>query len=163
MVAPNGEVYDQLLQGSTDFRLCFPWYICFPNVVPTDEVVCLKMYHREDESLIRLFLDDEQKRRLDRLWEEHRFISQQPVAENNSRPKFIGFGTQDQPKELVTFFEGQRPAFRQRAEAFEKDAAAAIPKQLDTLVDFAARAYRRPLQDGEKSELLGLYQALRKK
>jgi hypothetical protein len=163
MVVPDGEAYDQLLQGSADFRRSFPWYICFANVVPTDEVVCLKMYHREDEPLIRLFLDDEQKRRLDRLWDEHRFISQQSVAENNYLPQFIGFVTQDQPKELVTFFEGQRPAFQQRAEAFEKDAAAAIPKQLDALIDFATRAYRRPLQEKEKAELLDLYQGLRKK
>jgi hypothetical protein len=40
-------------------------------------------YHREDEPLVRLFLDDDRTRRLDRLWDEHRFISQQPVAEND--------------------------------------------------------------------------------
>jgi hypothetical protein len=31
-------------------------------VVPTDEVVSLKMFHREDEVLSRLFLNDEQQR-----------------------------------------------------------------------------------------------------
>ena len=36
----------------------FPLFICFPQVIPTDEVVCLKMFHREDEPLARLFLDE---------------------------------------------------------------------------------------------------------
>src|SRR5207248_5386693 len=139
---------------------CFPWFICFPEVVPTDEVVSLKMFHREDEPLERLFLDEEQKRRLDRLWNEHRFISQQPVAENKYLPQFIGFVTQDQPKELLDYFESQREPFRKRAEEFEKAAAAAEPKQLDALVGFAARAYRRPLTDNEKAKLLGLYETL---
>jgi len=71
-----------MLAGFDDFRRCFPWYLCFPNVVPTDEVVCLKMFHREDEPLERLFLDAEQKRRIDHFWAEHRFISQQAMAEN---------------------------------------------------------------------------------
>src|SRR5207302_577587 len=38
-----------------------------------------------------------------------------------------------------------------------------IPKQVDTLYDFASRAFRRPLQEKERAELLSLYQALRKK
>src|SRR5207302_5486041 len=118
-----------------------------PQVVPTDEVVCLKMYHREDEPLIRLFLDDEQTRQIDHLWDEHRFISQQPVAENNYLPQFIGFVTQDQPKELLAYFEGQRDTFRKRAEAFEKDMEAAVPKQQEALLQWTARAYRRPLLD----------------
>ena len=86
------------------------------------------MFHREDEPLVRLFLDDEQKRRLDRLWDEHRFISRQPVAENDYLPQFIGFVTQDQPKELLAFFEGQRPPFQKRAEEFEKEEEAADPE-----------------------------------
>ena len=49
---------------------------------PDDEVVCLKMFHREDEPLDRLFLDADATRRLDRLWTEHRFISRQPVMEH---------------------------------------------------------------------------------
>ena len=45
------------------------WFICFPDLFPTDEVVSLKMFHREDEPLDGLFLDDEQKSRIDHLWE----------------------------------------------------------------------------------------------
>jgi hypothetical protein len=158
-----GSGYKQLLQGYADFRRCFPRFICFPRILPDDEVVCLKMFHREDDELARLFLDADQQRRLDRLWLEHRFISQQPVAENNYLPQFIGFVTQDQPKELLAYFEGQRETFRKRAEEFEKDVEAAVPKQLEALLAFAARAYRRPLEDKEKANLLSLFQTLRGK
>jgi len=163
IAAPSGEAYEELLKGHADFRRCFPWFICFPNVVPTDEVVSLKMFHREDEPLARLFLDEAQQQRLDRLWDEHRFISQQPLAENAYLPQFIGYVTQDQPKELLAYFEGQRGAFQKRADEFEKDVAAAFPKQQEALLDFASRAYRRPLHDKEKTELLGLYRTLREK
>jgi hypothetical protein len=155
--------YRRLLQGYTDFRRCFPWFVCFPNVVPTDEAVSLKMFHREDEPLERFFLDAAQKRQIDHLWEEHRFISRQPVAENNYLPQFIGFVTQDQPKELLDYFLSQRPVFKKKADDFEKDYQAAIPKHLGALADFAARAYRRPLEEKEKAALPALYQQLRGK
>jgi hypothetical protein len=153
----------QMLQGFADFRRCFPTFICYPRIIPDDEVVCLKLYHREDETLVRLFLDDEQERRLDRLWAQHRFITQFPVTEHKNLPLFIGFVTQDQPKQLVTYFEGLREPFRKRAEEFEKEWESAAPRQLDALADFAARAYRRPLKDSEKAELVQLYATLRKK
>ena len=158
-----GPALKELIRGHTAFRRCFPWFLCFPQVVPTDEAVCLKMFHREDEPLERLFLDAEQKRLIDHLWNEHRFITQQPVTENNYLPQFIGFVTQDQPKALLDYFEGQRPAFRKKAEDFEKECAAAIPRQWDALLAFAARAFRRPLEEKEKKDLHGLYQALRNK
>jgi hypothetical protein len=163
VASPGSAAHKQLLQGLDEFRRCFPLFICYPGVIPLDEVVCLKMYHREDEPLIRLFLDDPQRRQIDRLWEQHRFITQWPVAENRYLPLFIGFVTQDQPQELLAYFESQRGPFRKRAEDFEKEVEAAAPKQLETLVDFASRAYRRPLRDTEKTALLGLYQALRTK
>src|SRR5205807_4686774 len=75
--------------------------------------------------------------------------------------QFIVFVTQDQPKELLAYFESQRPTFRKRAGDFEREEAAAIPKQLDALTEFAARAYRRPLEEKEKADLLGLYYKLR--
>ncbi len=106
---------------------------------------------------MRLFLDDEQERRLDRLWAEHRFITQWPITEHKNLPLFIGFVTQDQPKALVVYFEGLREPFRKRAEEFEKDVEAAVPKQLEALLAFAAGAYRRPLRESEKTDLTRLY------
>jgi hypothetical protein len=163
VASPGSASYKQTLAGFDEFRRTFPWYICFPIVVPTDEVVSLKMFHREDEPLERLFLNAEAKRRIDHLWAEHRFISQQPVAENDYLPQFIGYVTQDQPKQLLDYFESQRPVFKKRADEFVKDALAAEPKHLAALTEFASRAYRRPLQEKEKADLLALYQKIRKK
>ncbi len=164
LVASKGSaIHKRLLQGFTEFRNCFPLFICYPHIIPVDEVVCLKLFHREDEPLKRLFLSDETARKLDQLWEEQRFISQWPVTEHKNLPLFIGFVTQDQPKQLVVYFEGMREPFRLRAEAFEKDLEAAGPRQLDKLLEFAARAYRRPLSDSEKTQLIELYSTLRKK
>ncbi len=161
LASPNSPGYRRLLEGYADFRRLFPLFLCFPRVVPNDEVVSLKMFHREDEPLIQLFLNTDQQRQLERLWTEHRFISRQPVAENAYLPLFIGFVTQDQPKSMVTFFEGQRPAFQKRADAFLKEEAAAIAQQLDALLEFAGKAYRRPLLETEKKDLRNLYQAVR--
>jgi hypothetical protein len=163
VASPAGPAYKRLLQGQAEFRRCFPQFICYPHVIPVDEVVCLKLYHREDEPLERLFLDDEQKRRLDHLWTEHRFVSRWPVVENNYLPQFIGFVTQDQPKELLAYFESQREPFRKRGEQFEKEEEAAIPQQQQALLEFAARAYRRPLAEKEKGDLNALYATLLEK
>lgn len=45
----------------------------------------------------------------------------------------------------------------------EKERADAEPKYLDGLLQFAERAYRRPLTKAERGEVLGYYQALRAK
>lgn len=150
-------------QGFAEFRGVFPLFICLANVVPNDEVVTLKMFHREDEPLERLFLDDADKREIDRLWREQKFISLQEIAENDYLPQFIGFVTQDQPKDMLAYFEGQRPAFKKRAEELRAELEAAVPTQLERLTDFAARAFRRPLSDGEQQGLRTLYRALRGK
>lgn len=153
----------QLAAGNAEFRSIFPLYTCFPQVVPTDEVVSLKMFHREDEPLLRLFLNEAETRRIDRLWAEHRFISRQPVAEYAYLPQFMGFTTQDTPKEFQQFFIDRKPLFKKLADEFEKEEEAAQPKQLDTLAAFAAKAYRRPLAASEKAELANFYEAVRKK
>ncbi len=163
VATPGGPAHKSLLAGLAEFRSLFPPYICFPHVIPTDEVVCLKTFHREDEPLIRLFLDDEQTPRIDRLWREHRFITKYPAVENDYLPLFIGFVTQDQPQKLVEYYESQRPAFRERAEKFERDFEAAAARQLEQLLGFAARAYRRPLSAAQADKLKSLYQSLRKR
>lgn len=159
----NDPAYRKLLAGYAEFRRVFPLFVCFPKVVPDDVTVSLKMYHREDEPLGRLFLDDASARRLDRLWAELRFISRQPVAENDYLPQFIGYTTQDTPKELQQFFLDRRPWFQKKAADFRAEEVAAEPAHLRALLDFADRAYRRPLRAEEKQQLLGLHKALRTK
>lgn len=163
LASPTGAGYAKLKAGNDAFRAAFPLYTCFPNVVPNDEVVSLRMFHREDEPLRRLFLTDADAAKLDHLWAEHRFVSRQAVAENINLPQFIGFVTQDQPKAMETFFVGQKASFQAKNDALLADEAAAAPKQLDALLAFAGRAYRRPLEEKDKAGLLTLYRAVREK
>jgi hypothetical protein len=159
----RGDAAKRLTQGLEEFRRCFPPFLLFSNIVPTDEGVCLKMYHRDDEPLARLFLDDTQAKRLERLWEELRCISQWPITERTNLPQFIGYVTQDGGAEAVKFFEGLREPFRKRAEAFEKELVDSEPRHLESLLGFAAKAYRRTLNEAETAKIRGLYGELRKK
>ena len=163
VASPTGAAYKQLVAGNAEFRKVFPLYVCFPAVVPTDEVVSLKMFHREDEPLLRLFLSEDEAKRLDRIWAEHRFVSRQPVAEYAYLPQFMGFTTQDTPKDFQQFFIDRKPRFKELADEFLKAEEAAIPKQMESLLAFAEKAYRRPLQEREKTDLRALYESLRKK
>jgi mono/diheme cytochrome c family protein len=155
--------YKQLVAGNAEFRKVFPLFTSFPQVVPTDEVVTLKMFHREDEPLLRMFLNAEQKRQLERLWQEQRFISRQPVAEYDYLPQFMGFTTQDTPKQFQQFFIDRKPQFKKSAEDFLEEERGAIPKQMEALLAFAQKAFRRPLIEKEKAELQSLYAAIAKK
>lgn len=153
----------RLLEGLAEFRRVFPPNVCYPHIIPLDEVVCLKTFHREDQPLIDLFLTDEQTAELERLWAEHRFVTKFPIVENEYLPLFIGFVTQDQPKELVKFFEDKRPSFQQWSDDFSSDYEKAAPSQLKQLMELASRAYRRPLLEGEANGIESLYQSLRDK
>lgn len=159
----QGEGHQRLLQDFALFRDLFPLYVCFPSVVPNDEVVTLKMFHREDEPLLRMFLDANQIQRLNHLWDEHQFVSRQAEAEDAYLPQFIGFVSQDGAPGALEFFKGQQPNFKKRLEAFQRKELAASPIQLDALLDFAGRAFRRPVTEKEQKELRELYQAIRSK
>lgn len=95
LTTPENPASTAMLAGNAAFRQVFPLSLCFPAVVPQDEVVCLKMFHRADEPLLRLFATPEQARELDRLWGEPTFVSRQPVAENDFLPQFMEYTTQD--------------------------------------------------------------------
>ncbi len=159
----DGAAHKTLVAGHDAFRRVFPLYVCFPHVVPTDELLTIKMFHREDEPLIRLFLTPEDLRPLDHLWAEQRFISRQPAAEFAYLPQFMGFTTQDTTKAFQQFFIDRKPLFKKQADAFLAEEQAAIPKQLEALLEFAAKAYRRPLQEKERADLRELYSTLRDK
>jgi len=163
VAAPGSAAARQLLQGFTAFRRCFPQFICYPRIVPEDEVVCLKLTTARTSCSAAFSSMPSRPRSSTVSGKSSRFITQWPVTEHKNLPLFIGFVTQDNPKELVTYFEGLREPFRKRAEQFEKEVEAAAPRQLEMLVAFAGRAYRRPLKETEKAELLGLHAALRKK
>ena len=143
-----------------DFRQLFPSALCYTKIVPVDEAVTLTLFHREDEPLRRLMLSDEETQRLDRLWGELHFVSQDALTLVNAYEQITEFATQDRP-DMVIALKPMRQPINDRAAAFRRAMIDAEPKQVDALIDFAGRAYRRPLTEAETSGLRGLYRSLR--
>jgi hypothetical protein len=156
-------------------------------------------FFRDDAPLCELVLDDTQKARLDRMWQELNFISNVPDRqfrqfvwfERGEPPSFMvsaefnGFRPEDDDltseariKQLAAlytakamkggvsgaglqavkdYFVGMNASIR----AVEAARKTAEPRQLQALMDFASRAYRRPLTTAEQDDLLGFYQTLR--
>jgi hypothetical protein len=144
-----------------DFRGLFPKALCYARIVPVDEVVTFNLFYREDDQLRRLMLDEAEEKELDRLWDELLFISQEPVELVDAYEQLLEYASQDR-NDVVNSFTLLRPALEARAAAFRQRLAAAEPLHLERLVDFAARAYRRPLDSREMQELRDVYAELRR-
>ena len=140
------------------FRNLFPAALCYSRIVPVDEVVTLTLFYREDHHLSRLMLDETQAAKLDRLWNELHFVSHDKLTLVDGFKQLMEFATQDADPKV---FEPLRKPIHDAAEAFQKELLDSEPRQVDRLIEFAARAYRRPLRSGEAEELRGLYHKLR--
>jgi Protein of unknown function (DUF1592)/Protein of unknown function (DUF1588)/Protein of unknown function (DUF1587)/Protein of unknown function (DUF1585)/Protein of unknown function (DUF1595)/Planctomycete cytochrome C len=140
-----------------DFRQLFPAALCYTKIVPVDEVVTLTLFYREDEHLRRLMLDETQQATLDRLWDELQFVSEAPLKQVDVFEQLYQFATQDANPSA---FEPLRAPIMQRAAAFKQLQVEVQPPQLQGVLDFATRAWRRPLAASELDELRALYQHL---
>ncbi|HEU4753754.1 MAG TPA: DUF1592 domain-containing protein, partial [Armatimonadota bacterium] len=160
LTAENGPARKRFDAAFAEFRALFPAALCYPKIVPVDEVITLILFYREDEPLRRLMLTPAETRELDRLWKELEWVSQAPLKEVNSLEQLREFATQDR-QDLVPQFDALKEPVKQAAEAFQRALAAAEPRQVDRLIEFASRAYRRPLTPAEAADLRGLYRQLR--
>jgi hypothetical protein len=142
-----------------DFRQLFPPALCYTKIVPVDEVISVTLFYREDEHLVRLMLDDAQRERLDRLWDELHFVSGDALTSVDAFAQLLEFASQDADPKV---FEPLKQPIKDRAAAFRQRLLDCEPEQVDALIDFAARAYRRPLTTKEADELRGLYSKLRR-
>jgi len=146
-----------------DFRQLFPATVCYTTIVPVDEVVTLTLFHREDELLSRLMLDDEQRMTLDRLWAELHFVSQDALTLVDAYQQIWEYSTQDGPnaphgdKRL----EPLREPIMRGAEEFKQRLVDVEPVQVGAAIQFADQAWRRPLVEQERQALRDLYQTLR--
>jgi mono/diheme cytochrome c family protein len=159
IVAAEGSPARQRLEAGFDaFRQLFPPALCYPKIVPVDEVVTLTLFYREDDHLRRLMLDDAQAAQLDRLWDELRFVSQDSLTLVDAFQQLLEYASQDgDPSQ----FEPLRKPIEDRAAAFRRALVAAEPEQVDAVLAFAAKAYRRPVSESESTELRNLYRKLR--
>lgn len=159
MIVKPGSAAQLRIEASFDaFRRWFPAALCYVKIVPVDEVVTLTLFHREDEHLSRLMLDEAQRARLNRLWDELHFVSQDALTLVDAFEQLWQYATQDADPKV---FEPMRKPIAERAAAFRRDLESAQPRQLDALVRFAASAWRRPLNKAESDELRSFYRKLR--
>jgi len=159
LVGDNSEMRKQLTAQIAEFRALFPAALCYTKIVPVDEVVTLTLFYREDEHLKRLMLNEDQIAEVDRLWDELRFISEAPLKEVDVFEQLWQFATQDADPKA---FEPLREPIYRDAELFKRQQLAAESRHVQAAIDFATRAWRRPLSDAEQIELRSLYQKLRK-
>jgi hypothetical protein len=158
VVTDSGPARKRFEAAFDTFRRIFPPALCYARIVPVDEVVTLTLFYREDDLLKKLILDDAQAARLDRLWNELRFISQEPIKLVDVYLQLMEYLSQDADPSL---FEPLRKPIVDRAAVFRQALVDAEPKQLDAAIAFAEQAYRRPLRAGEADELRNLYRKLR--
>jgi hypothetical protein len=158
VAAANSKTWNRLAADLDAFRQLFPPALCYTRIVPVDEVITLSLHYREDDLLRTLMLDDAQAAELDRLWNELRFVSHDALATVDAFQQLLEYASQDADPKV---FEPLRLPLEENAVAFRQALAAAEPKQLDAVVDFAALAYRRPLADAEAAGLRSLYRSLR--
>ena len=145
----------QLQVGFDELRRVFPVKLCYPGVLVRDAVVTLERFHRGDRFLSELMLSPNEQKRLDELWSQLHFISQDAVQLQNS---------------FETLIRGEMHPYQhvvQEIERRSKEAVEALrksePEHLDALLDFSRRAFRRPLEESESQELLDLYHDFRHK
>ncbi len=158
LVAEEGAASKTFAAAMEAHRQLFPISLCYPQVVPTDEVLTLTQFHREDEHLVRLLLDEAEQREIDRLWDELRFVSQDPLKLAAVLDSLVET-TKGHPQD-GGFNDAVKP-FHERADVFRQRLIDCEPKQLDALIDFASRAFRRPLDKQEVDDLRDLYRSLR--
>ncbi|MFT5524474.1 MAG: hypothetical protein ACI9HK_002429, partial [Pirellulaceae bacterium] len=122
--------------------------------------VTLTLFHREDDQLQRLMLNEEQRSELGRLWEELLYVSQEPLKLTVAFEQLAEFATQDRP-DLVKQLEPLRKPINDRADAFLERLIATQPRHLEAVVKFAARSWRRDITQAEREKIESLYRSLR--
>ncbi|MBI1177711.1 DUF1592 domain-containing protein [bacterium] len=159
IIANDGSAARKRIESELDeFRQLFPAALCYTKIVPVDEVITLRLFHREDEPLERLMLNDAEASRLDRLWDELRYVSQDALKLVDVFEQLWQYATQDADPSV---FEPMREPIKRNAAAFRQRLIDTQPAHLDAVLKFAGRAYRRPLKDAERNQLRDLYQKLR--
>jgi hypothetical protein len=158
LVAESSEARKRVEAQLDEFRQLFPAALCYTKIVPVDEVVTVVLFHREDEHLQRLMLDDVQLAKLNRLWDELHYVSQDALKQVDVLEQVLEYASQDADPKV---FEPMRAPIAERAAAFRQRLVETESKHVDAVIEFAGRAYRRPLTEQESNGLQSLYTSLR--
>lgn len=152
-------VADAQARQTKEFRALFPPAVLFEPIIPRDAQGSVFLYHREDEPLRRLLLDEVGRAELDRLWSELEFVSEQAFATPRMYEEIVQYYRNPNDGARIMFFYlqlfGQQVQLEEQALRTIK--AAAEPGHLESLLAFASRAWRRPLTDDERANILASY------
>jgi len=160
VVGDAGAARAQFEAAFSVIRDLFPPVLCYAQIVPVDEVITLNLFYREDDHLRRLMLSDAETAELNRHWDELLYASREPLLLLEAYEQLYEYATQDRPDKVIEFTPMRGP-IGERAAAFRQRVVAAEPAQLQQLLAFAERAFRRPLRTDESHELRDLYAKLR--
>jgi hypothetical protein len=158
LTLPDSAAHKRVLDDFAGFRELFPAALCYTRIVPVDEVVTLTLYYREDDQLRRLILSEGETRELEQLWNDLHCVSRSAFALVDAYEQLWQFATQDADPSAFT---PMREGIMAGAEKFRQQLQAAEPIHLQSIVDLASRAWRRPLSDAEHQMLRGFYRQLR--
>lgn len=180
LAKPGSPAWLRLAQSSREIQRIFPAALCYSKIVTTDEGNAVTLFHREDQHLADLMLDDTQRTQLDRLWDQLHYVSHDALAVLDAYEHLAGvaksISLERKKKVLSPQFpmeyevaenpnapklERQRQPINDRAAAFQRRLIETQPRHVEAVLEFADRAYRRPLTDREKEEVRGLYRELR--
>jgi len=150
IVNDGSEARKRFEKAFEEFRALFPIALCYTRIVPVDEVVTLTLFYREDGPLLSLILSEDEARELDRLWAELLFVTEAPLKQVDVYEQLFQYATQDAKPSA---FEPMRVPILAAAERFKEQRKAADAIQREAVIDFAAKAWRRPLTEAEKSSL----------
>ncbi len=154
-------VAEERARSAVEFRARFPPAVLFEPIIPRDAQGSIFLYHREDEPLRRLLLDEAGRSELDRLWSELEFVSEQAFATPRMLEEITQYYRRPNDGARIMFFYMQLfdEQVKQEEEALREAKAAAEPGHLESLLEFAARAWRRPLTGDELAAILASYRA----
>ena len=154
----------QQARSATEFRDLFPPAVLFQPIIPRDAQGSVFLYHREDEPLRRLLLDEAGRAELDSLWSELEFVSEQAFATPRMLEEITQYYRRPNDGARIMFFYMQLfdEQVKQEEQALREAKVNAELGHLKTLLEFAARAWRRPLTDSEREAILRSYHTERK-
>ena len=160
LVSEGSSTHERVESQFRSFVNLFPPALCYAKIVPVDEVVTLTLFHREDDHLRRLMLNDNQADELDQLWDELSYVAQEPLKYQVAFEQIREFATQDRP-DLVKRWAPHVDSINRRADDFRDLMTDTEPIHVNAIIDFAHRCWRRPLTVSEVQNLRNLYGRLR--
>ncbi len=161
IASENSGAHHRIESSLDAFRNLFPAALCYARIVPVDEVVTLTLFFREDHTLQTLMLSPDEIAELDDLWDDLFYVSREPIALTVAYEQLVEFATQDRP-DLVKSLAPLRQPINNRADKFRKRLVDTEPRHLAAVIEFADRAWRRPLCDSERANIRMFYRQLRR-